>query len=470
MFDGGRLPADHPVSWRSIMSAPKEPHNVSIRCQSTVNYHVLHTGGFVRLCSDRGRCYWVAQNETGHRSPDWKIHVSVELQDIAAAWDVVSATFLEWGCDFGMKATTLNAQWPAEQRGREITVYVYVHDSTTALFQDGGPQGAWLSAQRDWQQRLTREEQEALCAVWLSPEFERDGTTYWKPFVQNLEARLTAHGVRSRGCADGDILLGGRYCSLRNEAFVPPDHEPGGEPCYPSNAQGWNAMNHPCDCLPLRGLLSVDRATPASQTSSNRAVALTSKAQSALAAIVAAQNGSAGPSFRQALKEIRAGRKRSHWIWWVWPTLGVLRKTSRPSYLLPDFRSACALLENPTLAERLSTITSAAADHLSAGLTPTVLFGSKIDVEKFEESVTLFFCAAYALPPDSRTPNAPPPKELCAVFARALSALQRTSTPAPRTAWIEAIGSVGATDANGCSTAADLELVIRHALETTLSQ
>mmetsp|Transcript_64539 Transcript_64539/g.134596 ORF Transcript_64539/g.134596 Transcript_64539/m.134596 type:complete len:481 (-) Transcript_64539:396-1838(-) len=470
MFHGGRLPADHPVSWRSIMSAPKEPHTISVRCQSTVNYHVLHTGGFVRLCSDRGRCYWVTQNETGHRSPDWKIHVSVELQDIAAAWDVVAATFLEWGCDFGMKATTLNEQWPEEQRGREITVYIYVHDSATPLFQDGGPQGAWLSAQRDCEERPTREEQEALCAVWLSAEFERDGATYWKPFVKTIESRLTAHGLRSPGCADGDLSLGGRYCSLRNEAFVPPDHEPAGEPCYPSNRQGWNAVNHPCDCLPIRGLLSDDGATRAAQTSSNLAVALTSKAKSVLAAIVAAQDGGAGPSFRQALKEIRAGRKTSHWIWWVWPTLGVLRpKTSRPSYLLPDFRAACGLLEHPTLAARLCTITSAAAEHLNAGRTPRVLFGSKTDVEKFEESVTLFFCAACALSPDSKTPNAPPPQELCKVFARALSALQRTSTPAPRTAWIGAIGRVGATEAHGCSTAAELELVVKHALATTLS-
>ena len=85
------------------------------------------------------------------------------------------------------------------------------------------------------------------------------------------------------GCADGDLPLGGRFASLRNEAFVPPppaasdtaggertsatsadEHIPepptsrwSGPPAaqYPTNAQGWNPARHSRNNLPIRGLL-----------------------------------------------------------------------------------------------------------------------------------------------------------------------------------------------------------------------
>jgi hypothetical protein len=45
-------------------------------------------------------------------------------------------------------------------------------------------------------------------------------------------------------------------------------------------------------------------------------------------------------TYVDALKEIREdGEKSSHWIWWVWPTMLVLRETSRPEYQLTDRRT-----------------------------------------------------------------------------------------------------------------------------------
>ena len=34
--------------------------------------------------------------------------------------------------------------------------------------------------------------------------------------------------------------------------------------------------------------------------------------------------------YQQALREIRSGRKTGHWIWYIWPSLKEVRKTSRP--------------------------------------------------------------------------------------------------------------------------------------------
>ena len=56
------------------------------RWMQTRTYHVLHTGGFLRLATERGRVYWVAQNMTSHSTPDWVSHLSCltgyELTDL----------------------------------------------------------------------------------------------------------------------------------------------------------------------------------------------------------------------------------------------------------------------------------------------------------------------------------------------------------------------------------------------------
>jgi hypothetical protein len=128
-FEDGRLPDDHPFSWASFEREPKgdkgeQEHRGS--WYKTMKYHCLHTGGFVRLCTVRGRSYWNAQNETGHRTPDWKLHFSCELDDLGRAWDIVAALFMEMKAEIGMKAVILDeGQWSEGQRGREITVYIY---------------------------------------------------------------------------------------------------------------------------------------------------------------------------------------------------------------------------------------------------------------------------------------------------------------------------------------------------------
>merc|ERR1712224_883721 len=86
------------------------------------------------------------------------------------------------------------------------------------------------------------------------------------------------------------------------------------------------------------------------------------------ASLVQAQNGVSHTPYSQALKEIQEGGKRSHWIWYVWPSLRALRPgTSRPHFLLPDFSTAQELLVTEPLASRLEEISWIALEKLQRG-------------------------------------------------------------------------------------------------------
>lgn len=113
--------------------------------------------------------------------------------------------------------------------------------------------------------------------------------------------------------------------------------------------------------------------------------------------ILAQQAGEGGAvPFAQAYREIVGGSKRSHWIWYVWPTLRGVRKTGRPELELPSFECARAYLRDGTLRERLVSITSAAAAHLEHGVTQRTLFGAhwRSDALKYRECCSLFLLAA----------------------------------------------------------------------------
>ena len=120
-------------------------------------------------------------------------------------------------------------------------------------------------------------------------------------------------------------------------------------------------------------------------------------AEEALSAIVQAQEdgGANGQgTYVDALREISGGRKRSCWIWWVWPTVLALRRTTRPRYQLSGTAGVHSYIAHPVLRARLLEITEAACGHLEAGTSTKQLLGSKVDVEKFIESMTLFAVVA----------------------------------------------------------------------------
>lgn len=97
-------------------------------------------------------------------------------------------------------------------------------------------------------------------------------------------------------------------------------------------------------------------------------------------------------SYRDALAEITAGAKRSHWMWFVFPQLrGLGRSSTAQHYGLVSLDEAKAYLAHPVLGQHLQEITLAALDAPATSL--NALFGSPDDL-KFKSSMTLFEKAA----------------------------------------------------------------------------
>ena len=96
--------------------------------------------------------------------------------------------------------------------------------------------------------------------------------------------------------------------------------------------------------------------------------------------------------YARALAELRAGRKRSHWMWWVFPQVAGLGQspTSR-HYALAGLEEARAYLDDPVLGRRLGECVDAllALDDDD----PVAVLGG-IDTMKLRSSMTLFAHAA----------------------------------------------------------------------------
>ena len=89
-----------------------------------------------------------------------------------------------------------------------------------------------------------------------------------------------------------------------------------------------------------------------------------------------------------ALKEIKNGRKQSHWMWYIFPQIKGLgmSETSR-YYGIDGEEEAKAYLDNEILGSRLREITS---ELLKLNIdNPVNIFGT-IDAMKLKSSMTLF--------------------------------------------------------------------------------
>lgn len=65
-------------------------------------------------------------------------------------------------------------------------------------------------------------------------------------------------------------------------------------------------------------------------------------------------------SYKQALLEIKSGRKRSHWMWYIFPQIKGLGMTSTSNhYGISGKEEAKAYIEHPTLGARLIEISEA---------------------------------------------------------------------------------------------------------------
>ena len=92
-----------------------------------------------------------------------------------------------------------------------------------------------------------------------------------------------------------------------------------------------------------------------------------------------------------ALAELRAGRKATHWIWFIFPQLTALgRSATALHYGIADLAEARAYLADPVLRARLDA--SAKAVLLHAGERPEAIMGT-VDALKLRSSATLFALA-----------------------------------------------------------------------------
>lgn len=96
--------------------------------------------------------------------------------------------------------------------------------------------------------------------------------------------------------------------------------------------------------------------------------------------------------YARALAELRAGRKRSHWIWYVLPQLRALgRSAMAREYGIAGLAEARAYAGHPVLGPRLVECVEAVlrhADHSAAEIL------GDVDAMKFRSCLTLFAQAA----------------------------------------------------------------------------
>lgn len=101
-------------------------------------------------------------------------------------------------------------------------------------------------------------------------------------------------------------------------------------------------------------------------------------------------------SYATALAELRAGRKRTHWIWFVFPQLRGLGSSANADYYgLSGLAEARAYLAHPLLGQRLRDATAAMLVHHSLGAASVL---GELDALKFRSCMTLFALADPAEP------------------------------------------------------------------------
>lgn len=92
--------------------------------------------------------------------------------------------------------------------------------------------------------------------------------------------------------------------------------------------------------------------------------------------------------YSTAVGELRAGRKTTHWIWYVLPQLrGLGRSTRATLYGIADLEEARAYLAHPVLGPHLAECVGAMNAH--SGVSAVEILGA-IDAQKFRSCLTLF--------------------------------------------------------------------------------
>lgn len=104
------------------------------------------------------------------------------------------------------------------------------------------------------------------------------------------------------------------------------------------------------------------------------------------------------PVYETVLAELRDGRKRSHWMWFIFPQIGGLgRSEMSRRFAIGSLEEAQAYLAHPVLGARLRECVAAVLAHATPSAPPSTtahdIFGSPDDM-KFRSCLTLFSRAA----------------------------------------------------------------------------
>jgi uncharacterized protein (DUF1810 family) len=100
------------------------------------------------------------------------------------------------------------------------------------------------------------------------------------------------------------------------------------------------------------------------------------------------------PVYDTVIEELRQGRKRNHWIWYIFPQIqGLGRSEMAAHYAIGSLDEARAYLDHPLLGMRLRECTRLVC--AIEGRSITQIMGPPDDM-KFRSSMTLFDAAAPA--------------------------------------------------------------------------
>jgi uncharacterized protein (DUF1810 family) len=94
------------------------------------------------------------------------------------------------------------------------------------------------------------------------------------------------------------------------------------------------------------------------------------------------------PDYERALSELRAGKKKSHWMWYIFPQIeGLGQSPMSVRYAINSAAEGRAYLEHPVLGPRLVECAAVVRDFV--GRSALEIFGSPDDL-KLRSSATLF--------------------------------------------------------------------------------
>jgi len=98
-----------------------------------------------------------------------------------------------------------------------------------------------------------------------------------------------------------------------------------------------------------------------------------------------------GGTYERAVAELRAGRKRSHWMWFVFPQIAGLGQSPISQFFaIASLEEARDYLRHPVLGPRLKACARILAEHEDADAESVL---GSIDALKLRSSMTLFLRA-----------------------------------------------------------------------------